>query len=179
MSWNEAEDFAIANGGHLVSITSQEEQSFIERALLSGENAGIAAWIGINDSATEGVFTWSSGESVVFTNWTPTEPNDQSGEDYGVINWHYSYDPIRYSAMFGQWNDYQTGRDATFFGMVELAAAPSSVPEPASCFVLPVFFALSTVLGRRRKLKTVTKFAGTGAIQGGQPFLSDSIMISR
>jgi hypothetical protein len=154
MSWNEAESFAAAFGGHLVSITSADEQAFVETTFLSGGNAQFVAWIGINDGATEGSFTWSSGEAVAFTNWTPAEPNDSLGEDYGVINWHHAYDPTLFS--LGKWNDAQSGAGQSYFGIIELPAHPNSAPEPTACCALTGCFFLSTVFGRRRKLKTDT-----------------------
>ncbi|PKQ60393.1 hypothetical protein BZG02_19610 [Labilibaculum filiforme] len=79
---------AAANvGGHLVTITSQAENDFVDN-LVDG------VWIGLNDAASEGTFVWSNGEAVSFTNWNGVEPNDYgTGEDYTEM----------YST--GKWND--------------------------------------------------------------------------
>jgi hypothetical protein len=68
-------------GGHLVTITSSGENSFIHD--LAGSNI---VWIGFTDEVTEGVWQWVTGESVVYTNWAASEPNDYgSGEDYAEL----------------------------------------------------------------------------------------------
>jgi hypothetical protein len=36
-------------------------------------------WIGIDDMAREGVYTWVSGTEVEFTNWAPNQPNNGAG----------------------------------------------------------------------------------------------------
>jgi len=41
---------------------------------------------------------WVNGESVVYTNWFPGEPNDQIGEDYTIIHSCNHGSP-------GTWND--------------------------------------------------------------------------
>lgn len=78
---------AIDKGGHLVTITSQAENDFIDSKVGS-------IWIGLNDAATEGVFAWVNGEAVSYTNWNGGEPNDYgSGEDYAEM------------ISSGKWND--------------------------------------------------------------------------
>lgn len=38
-------------------------------------------WIGLNDIAVEGTFEWSSGDPVVYTNWSSAEPNGGASSD--------------------------------------------------------------------------------------------------
>lgn len=103
-SWTAAEAEAVALGGHLVSITSAAEQNFIVATFLSGANQNRIYWIGLNDTAVEGQFAWSSGEAVSYTNWQRGEPNNFRGaEDYCAINWHYTMGHP--GAVRGAWND--------------------------------------------------------------------------
>jgi Ca2+-binding RTX toxin-like protein len=97
--------------GHLVTINSQAEQSFIERNFLGGTK--IIYWIGLNDAAKEGTYVWSSGEPVTYTNYGPGEPNNYNNEDYFVINWG--------DTVYGKWNDLFIWQDKYgYAGIVEL-----------------------------------------------------------
>jgi Ca2+-binding RTX toxin-like protein len=124
-----AEAEAVSLGGHLVSITSQAEQDFIQDAFLSGANDQAVYWIGFTDAAEEGNFVWFSGDPVSYTNWESGEPNNAGGEqNYAVINWHYGVGWIYgFPGVKGSWDDQQIGGgfDATRFGIVELTALPS------------------------------------------------------
>jgi len=92
-------------GGHLVNITSAQENAYVQ-GLITQES-----WIGASDSEIEGRWIWSDGPeaglnfyngaaggSVVageYENWSNNEPNDFNvGEDYAVIRTN------------GQWNDF-------------------------------------------------------------------------
>nr|WP_320117185.1 PA14 domain-containing protein [uncultured Marinifilum sp.] len=74
-------------GGHLLTITSEGENDFINNRVGN-------IWIGFNDLLNEDTFEWVTGEWSDYTNWSGGEPNDySSGEDYAEM---YSY---------GTWND--------------------------------------------------------------------------
>jgi hypothetical protein len=62
-------------GGHLVTITTSGENSFIFNIWPSG-------WIGLTDEVTEGVWRWVTGETYSYTSWNPGEPNNSGNEDY-------------------------------------------------------------------------------------------------
>jgi hypothetical protein len=91
LSWTDAEIEANSLGGHLVAINSAAEQ-----ALLVAQFGGTEYfWIGLTDQQVEGVFLWSNGDPLTYTNWVPGEPNNEFDEDYVLMNWNFP----------GGWND--------------------------------------------------------------------------
>lgn len=146
-SWTAEEAAAQAMGGHLVSITSPGEQSFINSTFLASTSpvANYPLWIGLTDQPnhdSESYTTWTTGEAVTYTNFFPGEPNNlQSDEDYVALNWHYSFGS---TTTQGQWDDLPlNGSTASYnatnaralgpyYGIVEIGA----VPEPGSVWTL-------------------------------------------
>jgi len=71
--------------GHLVTITSAEEETFLRsRFSLAG------VWIGLTDRESEGSFQWSTGEPRDYENWRDNEPNNAGDEDYVLYVQHES-----------------------------------------------------------------------------------------
>ncbi len=68
-NWYDAQQKAIKEGAHLVSINNEEEQFWVETIFRSS-----SFWIGLNDVEKEGVWQWDSGEPVTYTNWTTYNP---------------------------------------------------------------------------------------------------------
>ncbi|MEN9628872.1 MAG: hypothetical protein RJA10_2099, partial [Pseudomonadota bacterium] len=84
VTWDAARDAAAAMSlagtqGHLVTITSQAEQDFINASLPGARGApGVFGyWIGGYSLAT-GIFQWVTGEAFGYTNWNANEPNFDS-----------------------------------------------------------------------------------------------------
>ena len=67
--WYDAQQRAIKEGAHLVSINNEEEQFWIESIFRTR-----SFWIGLNDVEKEGVWQWDSGEPVTYMNWTTFSP---------------------------------------------------------------------------------------------------------
>jgi hypothetical protein len=83
MPWMDAEAQAVLWGGHLVTLNSGEEESWIKQVFGADQHF----WIGFNDIEVEGNWVWVSGMPVVYTNWAEGEPNDFEGEDAAIMNW--------------------------------------------------------------------------------------------
>ena len=158
LTWTAAESVAISLGGHLVSITSAAEQTFITTTFLNGAFDFRPLWIGLTDLAPNGggagsrIYTrWTTGENVVYTNWNNAEPNNTSpGEDYGTMNWQRANGEV---TPKGTWNDTPNsgttfGPVGPYFGIVEVVQI---VPEPSSTLFLLSGAALCL---RRRTLRT-------------------------
>ena len=73
--WTDARTACTNMGGHLVTVTTSAENSFIFGLWPSG-------WIGLTDEITEGTWRWVTGETYSYTSWNPGEPNNAGNEDY-------------------------------------------------------------------------------------------------
>jgi len=67
--WTDAKNACANMGGHLVTVTTSAENSFIFGIWPSG-------WIGLTDEVTEGVWRWVTGEAYSYSSWNPGEPNN-------------------------------------------------------------------------------------------------------
>ena len=142
LTWLEAEAWAVAWGGHLVTINDQAEQDWL--AATFPHTLYKEIHIGMNDIAQEGDWVWSSGEPVIYTNWLPGEPNDANGiEDIGVMNWGHDGLGIPYT---DGWNDLSLGHSS--WGIME-----RSIPEPSTILLLTTGLSSMVAYGFRRKKK--------------------------
>jgi hypothetical protein len=154
-NWTAAQSLAVSWGGTLATITSSNEQNFINTTFLIGKFEHLPLWIGLVDPAPEGTliwrlrrameqigfhtggrFEWVTDEPFSYSNWKPGEPNNAPpGENYVAINWEYSDDPPR--GVKGDWNDtpldgtsgYGGKTDGPYFGLVERETDPSQPPK--------------------------------------------------
>ncbi|MCR4937851.1 MAG: hypothetical protein K5987_06835 [Lachnospiraceae bacterium] len=95
--WKDAKAICEEMDGHLLTISSAEEQKFIEDNILT-ENRGNRYWIGATSEGNDiGAFTWITGEEFGYTNWSKGEPNvlsEKFVEMYGNI-----------AGIRGEWNN--------------------------------------------------------------------------
>jgi hypothetical protein len=111
-SWTAGEALAVQQGGHLATVRSAGENTWISSAFVNIDTTGI--WIGLNDVAVEGSFVWTSGEPFSYTNWNPGEPNDGGGVG----------DSVRLLPTSSwRWDDFDPAA-ATYTPLVESAGVP-------------------------------------------------------
>ncbi|RKU21602.1 hypothetical protein C6499_21625 [Candidatus Poribacteria bacterium] len=67
-NWHDAQQQAVEEGAHLVSINDEDEQHWLQVIFRSH-----SSWIGLTDVEKEGEWQWDSGEPVTYTNWL-TQP---------------------------------------------------------------------------------------------------------
>lgn len=94
-TWENAQAYCKAVGGHLATIASQEENEFLYNYMR--QRGYDSAYFGLAGVNSTGTWVWCNGETVSYTNWAPGEPNnDGNGEKYGMFYWKYTD---------GAWND--------------------------------------------------------------------------
>ena len=132
LSWSEAKTFCEEMGGHLVTITSQEEQNFLIH--LSNVSGKKNLWIGA--CAINGTYSWITGEDFSqYSNWDSGEPNNVYNSQFTAMMY-----TSKSSKTPGNWNDENengrswTGYYLSDFGFIcewdSLISVPESPDEP-------------------------------------------------
>ena len=62
------------NGGHMVTIESEQENEFVFSLLSDFGGASNHLWLGLDDVDGDGVYNWVTGEPLNYTNFS-TEPD--------------------------------------------------------------------------------------------------------
>lgn len=124
-SWRAAEEYCESLGGHLATLTSQEENDFVYNYIRSLDV--YSAYFGLSDDFEEGNWQWVNGETSTYRNWASGEPNSESShEDYAMFYYKYTS---------GKWNDGSFGssvNDAQTF-ICEWDYSDNSNPNHAVC----------------------------------------------
>ena len=93
LSWFDAYTYCKELGGHLVTITSEEEQTFLN-TYMNSQSFSSSAWIGAYSDGSK--WQWITDEEFDYTNWHPRAPYNAGGIEFFV--------EINYE-VFGKWND--------------------------------------------------------------------------
>ncbi len=133
VTWSEAKTACEKAGGHLATITSQEEQDIIQSALTGDASLSISGWsksfptvrqyMYIGGRVSNNKLTWITGETVSYTNWNPNEPNNDGGDE-DVASLVLSSDQI------GKWNDLRPNHEASGY-ICEIEPSPTGVEYSA------------------------------------------------
>ena len=100
LTWHEAKAYCEGSGGHLATITSQEEQDFIEQLLQEGTKN--CYWLGATDEKIEGQWEWVTGEPFTYTNWRRGQPDNTNGIEHYLMIYRVNFPLGGYP---GTWND--------------------------------------------------------------------------
>lgn len=118
--WYDAQQKAIKEGAHLVSINNEEEQFWLETLFMG------SYWIGLNDVEKEGEWRWDSGEPVTYTNWVTSLPFPEDSPEA-------ERDLVAMTFFEGGWvaagPNSHTSR-TTRFAIIEKDGLVSKVPKP-------------------------------------------------
>jgi hypothetical protein len=136
IDWNDSKELAERAGGHLVTITSKEENEFVAQLFAKDERftwleAGKwvhGPWIGLLqvDGAREpkGGWRWITGEPMKFANWNPGNPDNyidpyfSAGQNRGVF--FAKKGRVAVIGRVDQWDDcYEKGEQRGFVMEVE------------------------------------------------------------
>lgn len=93
MTWRDAYQLCEKKGGHLVTISSKNEDEFVSQ-IQKNYSPFDRMWLGATDENSEGNWRWITGEAFDYTNWDASEPNNIDDEDYMMM----------YKSS-GKWND--------------------------------------------------------------------------
>ena len=104
MKWLHARNYCNARGYRLVSLTSASEHGNVAlqaEAFKPNKNW----WLGLSDKASEGNFTWETGEPYgSFTAWGGPNPNNDGNEDCAELK----------TKGVHRWNDTECGSKKRF-----------------------------------------------------------------
>ena len=114
-NWEEAADQCEEKGGHLATITSEEEQEFIEEILHHYGNKN-CYWLG-GYKDKQGTWRWVNNEPTHYANWAKDQPDNFTGREDTLMMYRHA-NPTSASRL-GQWNDIHwngTCNGEEFFG---------------------------------------------------------------
>jgi hypothetical protein len=93
LTWSDAKAACSSSGGHLATITSQEENDWVWTNL---GVSGVSIWLGGTDEAQEGVWKWITGEVWNYSKWGAGQPDNSRGDQNYLTFW---------DSVSNQWDD--------------------------------------------------------------------------
>ncbi|KHJ96109.1 lectin C-type domain protein [Oesophagostomum dentatum] len=110
-AFDQAEDVCKSIGGHLTSIHSEEENTFVLSLTHMGveyKNEKQLTWIGLMKSNTNNLWNWVDGSALDYVNWASDKPENLTGIENCAQMYSDSLDknPAK-DADFRRWNNVQ------------------------------------------------------------------------
>jgi serine/threonine protein kinase len=89
LNWHEARNRCAALGGRLAIVKSAAENEFLTELVRSQGAGRDAAWLGATDELREGVWQWTDGQEMHYTNWDVAgrQPNNKGQAEHYLILW--------------------------------------------------------------------------------------------
>ena len=103
-SWEDAEAFCEKHGGHLVTITGEKEQKFLERYLAKAEKKE-SYWIGLNSGKSTKFSAWITKEAISYTKWADGNPDRNAPYSCGRMAASDYSDNNNWTMGRGCWDD--------------------------------------------------------------------------
>lgn len=99
-TWGQARAACERQGGHLVTITSSQEQSVVA-GLLRSKGRKNNYWLGGLKSGSR--WQWITGESFSYSHWSAGQPDNFQGRE-NCLSMYRNRNPYAYNNL-GEWND--------------------------------------------------------------------------
>ncbi|VDL78707.1 unnamed protein product [Nippostrongylus brasiliensis] len=110
-NFENAEELCVSHGGHLTSIHSLAENTFVNEIAESGNDYGDGydlTWIGLTQAnyPASSTWTWTDGTPFDYKDWGPNQPDNYKGQEHcGQLHSDYmGKDPSKDSS-YRHWND--------------------------------------------------------------------------
>lgn len=166
MTWTEAKAACEEIGGHLATISSNEEQDYVQQLIKSTKKENI--WIGGCFSAANNSWSWVDNTEWNYTNWDVTQPDNYTGDEFylRIKNRDRVYDT--WEAYDGKWNDTADSADGS--------GDNYDVPISSFGYVCEWDYISSPVVKGLEKSSSSTGFNGSSDAQDcfGNSYSSDS-----
>lgn len=171
-TWDDAELVAIQLGGHLVTITDADENTWLaEKFPFVDSDPQLNYWVGFYQDTSDGTYSepsggwkwvgdpdlcrWTTGNpDVCYTSWNspsgePNDGNPEVSENHATLHWGVSTP--------GGWNDLQ-GNVYLWFGLVERETDPA-IPAVSTWGLIVMMLLLATIgtvmINHRRRVSRV------------------------
>ena len=121
LKWDDAKKYCEERGGHLATITSEDEENFL-KDLVSKQGTKNSYWLGgyVNKI---GMWNWVTGEKFNYTNWGAGQPDNYLGKEDVLMMYRESNPMNPSSSPLGAWNDIRRDGECNhepFFGKENL-----------------------------------------------------------
>ncbi|KAI4900981.1 hypothetical protein NFI96_011888 [Prochilodus magdalenae] len=99
-AWMDSEYTCMTMGGHLASVHSDEEYTFIQDLVLNTINSSSPVWLGATDALQDGVWVWTDGSAFNYNNWNYGLPDAAYSSNCLLLNFPVNWNNVDCYAQF-------------------------------------------------------------------------------